>query len=148
MTGGTGAYVYMAPEVFRHEPYNTKADVYSLAVVLYQMLSGRRPFGQLDPSTAAMRAATDDLRPEWPKSPPVQYVQSEQTVLAHTQALTERCWTGCPSQRCALRRARSVLHSALTTCMAVGMPGLRTCASCSNEMGSAGQLRELRESHA
>lgn len=26
-TGETGTYRYMAPEVFRHEPYNGKADV-------------------------------------------------------------------------------------------------------------------------
>ena len=25
LTGETGSYRYMAPEVFRHEPYNTKA---------------------------------------------------------------------------------------------------------------------------
>ena len=27
-TGETGTYRYMAPEVYRHEPYNGKADVY------------------------------------------------------------------------------------------------------------------------
>ena len=27
-TGETGSYRYMAPEVFRHEPYNNKVDVY------------------------------------------------------------------------------------------------------------------------
>lgn len=27
MTGETGSYRYMAPEVFRHEPYNSKVDV-------------------------------------------------------------------------------------------------------------------------
>lgn len=27
-TGETGTYCYMAPEVYRHEPYNGKADVY------------------------------------------------------------------------------------------------------------------------
>jgi serine/threonine protein kinase len=28
LTGETGSYRYMAPEVFRHEPYNLKVDVY------------------------------------------------------------------------------------------------------------------------
>lgn len=30
-TGETGTYRYMAPEVYRHEPYNGKADVYRCA---------------------------------------------------------------------------------------------------------------------
>ena len=30
MTGETGSYRYMAPEVFRHEPYSFKVDVYSV----------------------------------------------------------------------------------------------------------------------
>jgi hypothetical protein len=28
LAGETGSYRYMAPEVFRHEPYNNKVDVY------------------------------------------------------------------------------------------------------------------------
>lgn len=30
-TGEMGTYRYMAPEVYRHEPYNGKADVYRCA---------------------------------------------------------------------------------------------------------------------
>jgi serine/threonine protein kinase len=36
MTGETGSYVYMAPEVFRHEAYNLKVDQYAYAMILYQ----------------------------------------------------------------------------------------------------------------
>ena len=28
----------MAPEVFRHEPYNSRVDVYSFSMILYQLL--------------------------------------------------------------------------------------------------------------
>ncbi len=28
---------YMAPEVFRHEPYNLKVDVYSFAMIVFQV---------------------------------------------------------------------------------------------------------------
>jgi serine/threonine protein kinase len=44
MTGETGSYRYMAPEVFRHEPYNTKVDVYSYAMILYYLFEGVPPF--------------------------------------------------------------------------------------------------------
>ena len=33
-----GSYRYMAPEVFRHEPYNSRVDVYSFSMILYQLL--------------------------------------------------------------------------------------------------------------
>lgn len=36
MTGETGSYRYMAPEVFRHEPYNNKVDVYAYAMIVFQ----------------------------------------------------------------------------------------------------------------
>ena len=40
MTGETGSYRFMAPEVFRHEPYGRPVDIYSFAMILYNMLSG------------------------------------------------------------------------------------------------------------
>ncbi len=46
----TGTYNYMAPEVYRSEPYNATVDIYSLGIVLYWMLNDRRgPFLPLPP---------------------------------------------------------------------------------------------------
>jgi|CXWL01.1.fsa_nt_gi serine/threonine protein kinase/CheY-like chemotaxis protein len=39
-----GTPAYMAPERFGNRQYDGRADVYSLGVMLYQMLSGRTPF--------------------------------------------------------------------------------------------------------
>lgn len=55
----------MAPEVFRHEPYNNKVDVYAFAMICYQLLEGLPPFYTLDAISAARAAAEDGLRPEW-----------------------------------------------------------------------------------
>ncbi|MBI4750211.1 MAG: protein kinase [Acidobacteria bacterium] len=42
--GLIGTPAYMAPERLRNRPYDGKADVYSLGITLFQMLTGRLPF--------------------------------------------------------------------------------------------------------
>lgn len=41
---GVGSPAYMAPEAIRLEPLNQSADIYSLGVVLYKLLTGRLPY--------------------------------------------------------------------------------------------------------
>ena len=42
MTPETGSYRYMAPEVFRHDPYDWEVDVYSYAIVAFEILEARQ----------------------------------------------------------------------------------------------------------
>jgi eukaryotic-like serine/threonine-protein kinase len=42
--GVVGTPEYLAPERVENEPYDGRADVYSLGVMLYEMLAGRAPF--------------------------------------------------------------------------------------------------------
>ena len=39
-----GSPVYMAPEILFDRPYDSAVDIYSLGVVLYEMLYNRAPF--------------------------------------------------------------------------------------------------------
>jgi len=47
MTGGTGSLRYMAPEVADSRPYNHKADVYSFGILLWELLSCKKPYAGL-----------------------------------------------------------------------------------------------------
>ena len=55
----------MAPEVFRHEPYNSRVDVYSFSMIVYQLFEFTPPFGGADPVEAARAAAMYERRPEF-----------------------------------------------------------------------------------
>jgi tetratricopeptide (TPR) repeat protein len=52
--GGTPGY--MAPEQSRGEPQDARTDVFAAAVMLYEMLSGQRPYGVVDGRSAALEA--------------------------------------------------------------------------------------------
>lgn len=66
MTAETGSYRWMAPEVIRHEPYGTECDVYSFAILAWEMLSYDLPFAKLSPVEAALGVANRAIRPPLP----------------------------------------------------------------------------------
>ena len=76
MTGNTGTLAYMAPEVALRKPYNEKVDVYSFAILLWQMLSGMEVNGEL--------ALGGDRRPPLPAI-------AARAPIGVTD-LIERCW--------------------------------------------------------
>eukprot|EP00899_Mesostigma_viride_P009800 jgi/Mesvir1/18821/Mv06929-RA.1 len=89
MTGETGSYRYMAPEVFLHRPYTKSVDVYSFAVILWELFEGHMVFSQWSPHVAASEMAYDNVRPAFTKRlyPP------------GAMELISECWHEDPDQR-------------------------------------------------
>lgn len=58
-----GTPSYMAPEQVRGEPVDHRADIFSFGVILYEMLSGRRPFGR-NTAAESMSAVLMEAPPE------------------------------------------------------------------------------------
>ncbi|XP_062022970.1 serine/threonine-protein kinase STY46 [Rosa rugosa] len=88
MTAETGTYRWMAPEVIEHKPYDHKADVFSFAIVLWELLTGKLPYEYLTPLQAAVGVVQKGLRPTIPK----------QTHPKLTELL-EKCWQQDPALR-------------------------------------------------
>lgn len=64
MTAGLGAPRYMSPEVALGLPYNHKADVYSFAILLWELCELKTPFLELDVDSLATCVYSGDERPK------------------------------------------------------------------------------------
>ncbi|PIN03932.1 Tyrosine kinase [Handroanthus impetiginosus] len=88
MTGETGSYRYMAPEVFRHRKYDKKVDVFSFAMILYEMLEGDPPLSHYEPYEAAKYVA-EGHRPMF----------RAKGFTPELRELTEQCWSADMNKR-------------------------------------------------
>ena len=78
----------MAPEVIRHEPYQYSADIYSYAVLFWEMITRQVPFEPLGQIEAAGSVAIEGNRPPFPSDTPI----TLKTVI-------ESCWIDHSEER-------------------------------------------------
>lgn len=76
LTGQTGSYMYMAPEVYSSMPYNESADVFSFGVIMWEVFSRNllvvSETGMQSPQESKMYAdrVANGYRPKMPESVP------------------------------------------------------------------------------
>ena len=63
----TGTFAYRAPELLRGEAPRTRADIYSLGITLWQMMTRTFPYGTEDQHVVIFAVVAYNLRPKMPQ---------------------------------------------------------------------------------
>uniref|UniRef100_A0A8C6WIC6 Mitogen-activated protein kinase kinase kinase 7 n=1 Tax=Neogobius melanostomus TaxID=47308 RepID=A0A8C6WIC6_9GOBI len=89
MTNNKGSAAWMAPEVFEGSNYSEKCDVFSWGIILWEVITRRKPFDEIGgPAFRIMWAVHNGTRPPLIKNLP-----------KPLESLMTRCWSKDPSQR-------------------------------------------------
>ncbi|RHZ43856.1 hypothetical protein Glove_851g7 [Diversispora epigaea] len=88
-----GIIPYMAPELFKNQPYSYASDIYSLGMIMWELTSGHRPFHDQEHGPKLILDILDGKRPEITEDTPELYAN-----------LTKKCWHPDPSQRLTIRK--------------------------------------------
>ncbi|CAI2173926.1 6123_t:CDS:2 [Funneliformis geosporum] len=59
-----GIIPYIAPEIFLGQEYTTAADIYSFGMIMWELLTGRKPFWDQDYDADLIIKICDDIRHE------------------------------------------------------------------------------------
>ena len=107
MTVGCGTTQWMAPEIANSQPYGPPADVFSFAIVLFEIASRQCPYDEyfadheeVNAVALALRVVHHGLRPTLPP-------------LCSFAALATLCWAPDPTSRPPIKAAIPVLETLL-----------------------------------
>jgi len=110
MTGRTGSLLYMAPEVWNSEPYSKAVDVYSFAMIMFELFDGSQPFAEKpkhdrEQIVKIVEEAAAGDRPKF----------KLHNWKPELKELTEQCWQQEPILRPSFKTIRKVLYQVSTT---------------------------------
>ncbi|POG79957.1 kinase-like domain-containing protein [Rhizophagus irregularis DAOM 181602=DAOM 197198] len=83
-----GIIPYMAPEIFQGRKYTTASDIYSFGMIMWEFMTGRRPFWDRIHDTELIIEICDGLRPPIVTNAPEGYIE-----------LMKECWNSDPNKR-------------------------------------------------
>lgn len=98
MTNQIGTLAFMAPELMEDVPYDGKVDVYAYAVTLWIMLTGQKPYKNLNQMQLMMRVSSGQ-RPSIPAD------------AGQMGVLIEKCWNQDPKKRPSFDTIVSILET-------------------------------------
>ncbi|CAG8642206.1 4276_t:CDS:2, partial [Racocetra fulgida] len=91
-----GIMPYIAPEVLYYRKHSPESDIYSMGIIMWQLVARRRPFSDRKYDIHLARAICDGLRPPEITNIPDDY-----------QGIMKRCWDAGPSTR---PKAQEMFH--------------------------------------
>ena len=98
LTGNTGSVRYMAPEIGRGEQYNLKADVYSFALLLWEVMSLAKVWQGWNPNEIRDKVHVRQQRPSisffWPSK---------------LKELLRNAWADSPTERISMEKVHLLL---------------------------------------
>ncbi|GES89943.1 kinase-like domain-containing protein [Rhizophagus clarus] len=83
-----GIIPYMAPEIFKGQKYTKASDIYSLGMIMWEFMTGRRPFWDRNHDAELIIEICDGLRPPIVTNAPKGYIE-----------LMKECWHEDPGKR-------------------------------------------------
>jgi serine/threonine protein kinase len=88
MTGQCGTFQWMAPEVINNGRYSEKADIFSFAVILWELVAREVPYRDMNTVQVSVAVLTKGMRPTMPRVSPPEYA-----------TLINDCWHQDPEKR-------------------------------------------------
>lgn len=111
LTTPVGALMYMAPEVWRGQPYGRPADVFGFACTMYEILAGTVRSAAMFPDTASQKdlsAYAERVAGGHRERLPVAVGGQEVPVVVW--GVVEACWAPDPAKRPSMRNVVRVLE--------------------------------------
>jgi serine/threonine protein kinase len=83
-----GIIPYVAPEIFRGQKYTKASDIYSFGMIMWELMTGRRPFWNHEHDAELIIKICDGLHPPIDTNAPEGYIE-----------LMQECWNPDPNKR-------------------------------------------------